>query len=538
MSVFKSLSVLVVLIGCAALISPGTNGAVDLPAPPVQKDASFRIGAADSSAARPLGMPVRQRIVPIEPAQKILCTPTLQWEWDGPARSPQYPQAGTTPVVVQLTDDNADGRITDADIPDVAFLHEKAQKFVLTAVDGAAGTDLFTISDPLLYWSLAAGDIDGDGIVELISVRFPTFPNPQLQLVAFEHTGELKWVSDPAPATPGALYWQIGVADLDQDGQPEIFAGANVFNADGTLRWAGTEGVGSPVNGLANAADLLPENPGMELLAGRTVYDAWGGVVWNRPDLPDGLTAVGDLNGDGQPEIVLTDYWGNDVYLLDRFGNVLGHYFVPEGRLMRPIVADVDGDLSAEAVLVTLYQVRAMEWTDQGFVTKWSLPASDLTGDSTAIAFDFDGDGASEILYRNESGWYILDGGSGVVLSEIPFPSATLVEAPVVADIDNDGLTEIVVGACWDQDHPGAREALAAWECSAPNRARPIWNEYMYHICNVNEDGTIPQFEVPTWLVHDSWIAQAGPGNCAVSDDGYGDEDEDGDDEETDEASD
>ena len=30
-------------------------------------------------------------------------------------------------------------------------------------------------------------------------------------------------------------------------------------------------------------------------------------------------------------------------------------------------------------------------------------------------------------------------------------------------------------------------------------QARRIWNQHTYHVTNVREDGTIPQFEPPSW---------------------------------------
>ena len=50
-----------------------------------------------------------------------LCTVTEQWVWDGPTVSPDFWEACTTPLVVQLTDDNSDGQINSDDTPDVVF---------------------------------------------------------------------------------------------------------------------------------------------------------------------------------------------------------------------------------------------------------------------------------------------------------------------------------------------------------------------------------------------------------------------------------
>ncbi len=92
-----------------------------------------------------------------------VCTPTVQWSWDGASRSPDSPQPCSTPLVVQLTDDNGDGRIDSNDMPDVVFIHDG----VISVLDSRTGSDNFVFSGPNVMWTgLAAGDLDADGIVE------------------------------------------------------------------------------------------------------------------------------------------------------------------------------------------------------------------------------------------------------------------------------------------------------------------------------------------------------------------------------------
>ena len=91
-----------------------------------------------------------------------VCTPTVQWVWDGDVESPLFPQLSVTPLVVQLTDDNGDGRIDPTDGPDVVFTHGNNESALITALDGELGTEHFEISDASVKRSgLAAGDIDG-----------------------------------------------------------------------------------------------------------------------------------------------------------------------------------------------------------------------------------------------------------------------------------------------------------------------------------------------------------------------------------------
>ena len=68
-----------------------------------------------------------------------------------------------------------------------------------------------------------------------------------------------------------------------------------------------------------------------------------------------------------------------------------------------------------------------------------------------------------------------------------------------IAVIDNDGSAEIVVvsnmfGNMSSPTVQVIRDKEDRWI-----QARRIWNQHTYHVTNVREDGTIPQFEPPSW---------------------------------------
>jgi hypothetical protein len=69
--------------------------------------------------------------------------------------------------------------------------------------------------------------------------------------------------------------------------------------------------------------------------------------------------------------------------------------------------------------------------------------------------FDFEGDGKAEVVYADECFLRVYDGSSGEVLYSAYRTSGTWYESPVVADVDRDQNTEIVVNnayyvACGD----------------------------------------------------------------------------------------
>ena len=127
-----------------------------------------------------------------------------------------------------------------------------------------------------------------------------------------------------------------------------------------------------------------------------------------------------------------------------------------------------------------------------------------LTGNSTgAVAFDLNGDGEVEIIYRDEFFLRIYRGADGILLAKTPVGSATWAEEPVVADIDNDGHADIVVSSDFFQQQQQDDTGIIVFQDVANKwrRTRRIWNQHAYHVTNVNEDATIPVTESAHWLI-------------------------------------
>ena len=468
-----------------------------------------------------------------------ICTPVEQWSWETTTQVPDYPIAASNVLVVQLTDDNGNGRVDANDVPDVVFAASKlvevapgvnAYEAIIVAVDGKTGSTLFSVGDkaggvPVLPYSSAAGDIDGDGVAELLAIHANT-----RQLVAYDYTGVLKWVSDPIPVPAYFIgqFDRLAIADLDQDGAPEIFTGALVFDTNGKFLWQGTAGEGKGPSQapwrITSAVDLDPASPGLELLAGNTLYAADGSILWTNSSLLDGWTAVADFTGDGKPDVVLLTATAagavpEEVRLLSSLdGSLLGPPHLmppPAGKPMLqdtpfpPLVADIDGDGQPELVVKNSMEIQALKWSGGMFNIMWrqTVDEGPWTANGCA-AFDFDGDGAAEIVDQVPGGWFIRDGRTGAVLSVLPLPQAISQSMmPVIADIDNDCRTEIVVV---DYVNPYALNHVIAYECTEAGEvpARATWNQFQYHVTNVNDSGTIPRYEEPPWVGGKGWLAQ------------------------------
>jgi hypothetical protein len=137
--------------------------------------------------------------------------------------------------------------------------------------------------------------------------------------------------------------------------------------------------------------------------------------------------------------------------------------------------------------------------------TKWSQTTIDASSYRTGSSvFDFEGDGKAEVVYADERHLFIYDGTTGAILEQISNRSGTTLEYPVIADIDNDGHAELLLGV---SSGDASSKGLLAYQSVDDNwvATRNIWNQHTYHITNINDDGTIPAEEEPSWLSHNTY---------------------------------
>ena len=471
----------------------------------------------------------------MEPAEPGSFEPVLEWEWTGSNIMPEYNQVIAAPVVASLNDDNTDGIIDKSDTPDIVFptfsedcgIAQGARmcEAILRAIRGDGSKELFSITDSSYRVSStsnpAIGDIDQDGFVEIVTLHAD-----RQRLIAFNHDGTLKWLSDTLPLEPDHYGAAPAIANIDQIDGPEIILGNVIINSDGTLRGKGSAGNGSqhllgwgffgPISLVADIdLDHVPE-----ILAGNTVYSSTMGKVWEIPAV-DGFNAVANFDTDPYPEIVLVS--DGEIYLLEHTGEPIWENPVrlPDTNSKRfggpPTIADFnqDGKLEIGIAGANFYHVLNSDGT---FL--WQKEIQDVSSAVTgSTEFDFEGDGGVEIIYADEKYLRIYRGADGEVLFEDRVGSGTLVELPVVVDVDNDHNAEIVVGSNNHRDQSNRNgiqvygDANDSWV-----NTRKIWNQHSYHITNVNDDGTIPQFEANSWEEHNTY-------RCNLSDDALACED-------------
>ncbi len=351
---------------------------------------------------------------------------------------------------------------------------------------------------------LGAGDLNGDGHVDLVSMGGPT--------VAFAN-GDGTW-KDPvllASASFGAMFLAY-MGDLDGDGDTDMIMDMNILINDGTglftrggpsflFAVVGAYAFGD-VNGDGNI-DLLNKkvSPSVILLGnGAGVFmpaqpGYWPPLLASPGALAQGLA---DMNGDGHLD-ALFGMPGRIVICANDGGGRYGRIFasVPaSGDLMD--VADVDGDgdqdffcVDTNGKLSLFVNQGQGQFADVSASHVAGLPAvpgwmrsgqlADADGDGDIDVFMFEGFSGSRVMvgYNDGSGrythveWIIGNWSSSPI-------------APVLSDVDRDGDVDILPWSGirvmkslgrhlhFDGVHQGIAK-LKVFSSSDTSMARSVW---------------------------------------------------------------
>lgn len=422
-------------------------------------------------------------------------TPVVEWSYGTSAFC-------GPPAVGQIADTNGSGDIDSDDLP-IILMYQNS-KVVALYGDGS-GVLWQTSSNYGQDGGFAIGDIDGDGWPDVV-----TASNNSVCALEGE-TGAQKWCASGLSSSLDAYgYSYPAIADMDGDGLIEVTAGDAILHGQtGALLGRGGLGIGaarySTGTGYYGAISVPVDLDGdgeMELVTGNAAYTIDGALVWANGGW-DGLVAVADFDGDGQGEIVKTtdggiigmesdgtEVWGP----VDFAGSGVNAY----AALGTPAIDDLDGDGTPEITFAAKDELIAMEW---GGSIMWRATISDSSGAAGPVLFDFEMDGYPEVLYADEGSIRFFSGLDGAAkYFSAEHESYTILETPIVADVDGDDQVEIVLGHC-GTGGPSSYGGLTVFgdadESWPPGRK--VWNQHAYHITNVDDDGGIPRNADTNW---------------------------------------
>jgi hypothetical protein len=338
-------------------------------------------------------------------------------------------------------------------------------------------------------------DIDQDGIVEILSVVDGVVAQHDWVYCFYGNNGSIKWIS---PDIPYLHPRRLTAYDIDQDGYIEILAtaysgtrnGIHVLNHNGTIRWENeTEAMYSVA-----CYDINDDGKIEILVNGESKFYCFsydGGLEWSVPIPSSSVILVGDVNNDNMPEIVTNSYTTSPsrVYILDGNGGVLLNVSIPFANVVTPSMYDVNND----GLLEILFYSRLSATTNNvgllspNGTTLWTFTTNlQIDAHQTAM-YDVNNDGEVEILIgcgelAGTATLFCLNSTGGLVWQYGPLSNLQFEPSVLVADINNDGSLEILIGVRNGYIHELKGDGSVLWIYRAGTFI-------MYNICMADIDG-------------------------------------------------
>ncbi len=336
--------------------------------------------------------------------------------------------------------------------------------------------------------TVAVGDLDGDGSADVVAygsdgatLAFTRKAGVWKLLWKAPYPAGAPWAPCDTTAHRCSLGWSgPSIYDIDDDGKPEVIREGVVFGSDGTLKSLQPTGYASYSQGLFSVMANLDQDPLVEMTNGQFVWKFMNGawvqdMQYVGPAAP-GQVAIANFGAYGKgvpadnPEIVVASNSTVAVYAIT--GEVAQPpVAVPgKGGGGPPTIGDFDGDGLPEVAIAgegfyTVYDIdcgpnprpggTCLQGTcdfaangvcPAGGYIAWSRASQDFSSNVTGSSvFDFDGSGVAKAVYADECFARVYDGKTGEVLFSQYHSSCTWYENPVVADVEGNFRSNLVV---------------------------------------------------------------------------------------------
>jgi hypothetical protein len=363
----------------------------------------------------------------------------------------------------------------------------------------------------------AFGDVDGDSEGEIVVSVATVGTGSNGKVYVFEKDGTLTY-GFPFILNGGATKTPV-LADLDGDDVMEIIVEERSYPTGyiGAYYGDGTDFPGFPVemDYIPASSVAVGDITGDDIpeIVGESYYsvfavDVNGNILEGFPYTMGNdrvfsysSPVLADMDGDGIREILVGDHSlsaGNGaVHVLKNDGTLLDGWprYTAQWIYGPPAVGDIDGDGNPEVAIGD----QVLSGTPASRVYVWDSEGNNLSGWPTALIWsintqviiaDLDGDNEIELMWDDNTadGKYLGYNSDGTVMDGWPLlveGGSTFFMNPFIADVNNDGITDISGGAV---DISGSNDcSLYLWDAGVD--FHPDINELSVLQYNVRHDG-------------------------------------------------
>ena len=294
--------------------------------------------------------------------------------------------------------------------------------------------------------SVQSADLDTDGRVDLIAAG-----REDGQIVWHRNLGGLRFTPRLLTVAPGT--YMIVPADVNRDGKTDVVAVA----------------VGTLAPSAASAEEVAPAaNDGAVFWLKNNLPAS---ATFTRQDIAGGLAYpvavhVADIEGDGDPDVMVTTRDANQVLLFENGGSgdvpVFGNRVI-DGALSGAVsvyTGDLDGNGKLDIVAagengnqISWYRNNGARPAgfDRRFVRNGPVPDPALDYAKSVNTGDVDGDGDVDVIFGSEQenviGWYENQNRGGAWVEHVLAADADHAKFVTSSDVDRDGDLDILAAS-------------------------------------------------------------------------------------------
>ncbi len=368
---------------------------------------------------------------------------------------------------------------------------------------GDDGHILWTNGEFDTYAPLAVADLDGDKALEIVG------RSPYDEILRVNADGVLQWRSgslETVTTSSSSSNYQarrsIEIADLLGDGRLDVVINQAILSAeDGSLAATMDSEIRMGDNSLV--VEDIDLDGQQEIVVRGNAFGSLGTLEWSVPESDNRYSANTPLavqaDDDDKAEIAFVA--GSTFRVVEDDGSPLVEVALPAERETHctACAGDIDGDGEMEVLISDHTTLRALDLRGNEL---WAADINDPTSFVGCTVFDFDLDGAKEVLLSDEQNFFIFDGSSGVVLYQDARGAGTVGEFPLVVDLDSDDSVEIVV-----LNAGGSVRVYSNINRDWPPGS-PIWPSATWSGTSLFLDGSVPRTPEAPWLSTEVWRGQ------------------------------